>query len=129
MGWTIVVMLRSFWGKWALIFSKTPFFQKNLNLKGAQFFIGAGRGDGGWRGWAGCDLHTNYGIVVILLSFLCNYDNLTLKLHQRKRCYPDKGWLFIGRFKKFEVCQEWALLLKHLKNPSWVWCEAIDKVI
>ena len=81
-----------------------------------------------WGG-AGCDLHRNYGIVVILLSFLCNYDNLTLKLHQRKRCYPDKGWLFIGRFKKFEVCQEWALLLKHLKNPSWVWCEAINKVI
>ena len=36
---------------------------------------------------------------VILLSFLCNYDNLTLKLHQEKRCYPDEGWLFNGRFK------------------------------
>ena len=38
-------------------------------------------------------------MVVILLSFLCNYDNLTLKLHQGKRSYPDEGWLFIGRFK------------------------------
>ena len=38
-------------------------------------------------------------MVVILLSFLCNYDNLPLKLHQGKRCYPDEGWLFIGRFK------------------------------
>ena len=47
----------------------------------------------------GCDLHRNYGMVVILLSFLCNYDNLTLKLHQGKRSYPDEGWLFIGRFK------------------------------
>ena len=47
----------------------------------------------------GCDLHRNYGMVVILLSFLCNYDNLPLKLHQGKRCYPDEGWLFIGRFK------------------------------
>ena len=37
-------------------------------------------------------------MVVILLSFLYNYDNLTLKLHQGKRCYPDEGWLFIGRF-------------------------------
>ena len=46
-----------------------------------------------------CDLHRNYGMVVILLSFLCNYDNLTLKLHQEKRSYPDEGWLFIGRFK------------------------------
>ena len=38
-------------------------------------------------------------IMVILLSFLCNYDNLTLKLHQEKRSYPDERWLFIGRFK------------------------------
>ena len=47
----------------------------------------------------GCDLHRNYGMVVILLSFLCNYDNLTLKLHQKKRSYPDERWLFIGRFE------------------------------
>ena len=46
-----------------------------------------------------CDFHRNYGMVVILLSFLCNYDNLTLKLHQEKRSYPDERWLFIGRFK------------------------------
>ena len=46
-----------------------------------------------------CDLHRNYGMVAILLSFLCNYDNLTLKLHQEKRSNPDEGWLFIGRFK------------------------------
>ena len=46
-----------------------------------------------------CDLHRNYVMVVILLSFLCNYDNLTLKLHQEKRSYPDERWLFIGRFK------------------------------
>ena len=38
-------------------------------------------------------------MVVILLYFLCNYDNLTLKLYQEKRSYPDEGWLFIGRFK------------------------------
>ena len=47
----------------------------------------------------GCDLYRNYGMVVILLCFLCNYDNLTLKLRQGKRCYPEVGWLFIGRFK------------------------------
>ena len=45
------------------------------------------------------DSNRNYGMVVILLSFLCNYDNLTLKLHQGKRCYTDEGWIFIGRFK------------------------------
>ena len=39
--------------------------------KGGSIFLG--------RGY---DLHRNYGMVVILLSFLCNYDNLTLKLHQ-----------------------------------------------
>ena len=53
--------------------------------KGAQIFFG------------GCDLHRNYGLVI--LSFLCNYDNLTLKLHQEKRSYPNERWLFIGRFK------------------------------
>ena len=45
----------------------------------------------------GCDFHRNYGMV--LLSFLCNYDNLTLKLNKKTRSYTDKGWLFIGRFK------------------------------
>ena len=39
----------------------------------------------------GYDLHRNYDMIVILLSFLCNYDNLTLKLHQEKRSYPDEG--------------------------------------
>ena len=43
--------------------------------------------------------HRNYGMVVILLSFLCNYDNLTLKLHHENRSYPDERWLFIDRFK------------------------------
>ena len=48
--------------------------------------------------WGAYDLHRNYGMVVILLSF-CSYDNLTLKLHQEKHSYPDERWLFIGRFK------------------------------
>ena len=47
----------------------------------------------------GFDLHRSYGIVVILLSFLCNYDNLSLKLYQEKPSYPDETWLFIGKFK------------------------------
>ena len=38
-------------------------------------------------------------MVVILLSFLCNYGNLTLNVHQDRRSYPDEGWLFIGKFK------------------------------
>ena len=38
-------------------------------------------------------------MVVVSWSFLCNYDNLTLKFYQEKCSYPDKGWLFIGRFK------------------------------
>ena len=54
---------------------------------GAQFFLG------------GCDVHRNCGMLVISLSFLYNYDNLTLKLHQGKRSYPDEGWRFTGRFK------------------------------
>ena len=63
------------------------FFSSGLPEKGAQFFLGR------------FDLHRNCGMVVTLLSFLCNYDNLTLKLHQGKHSYPDEGWLFIGRFK------------------------------
>ena len=59
------------------------FFWGGLPEKRAQFFLG------------GSDLHRNYGMVVILFSFLCNYDNLTRK----KRSYPDEGWIFIGRFK------------------------------
>ena len=62
------------------------FFQGGVSGKGAQLFL------------RGCDLHRNYGMVVIL-SFLCNYDNLTLKLHHEKRSYPDERWLFISRFK------------------------------
>ena len=63
------------------------FFEADCQKRGLSF------------SWGGCDLHRNYGMVVILLSFLCNYDNLTLKLHQGKRCHPDEGWLFIGGFK------------------------------
>ena len=63
------------------------FFWGRLPEKRTKLFLGK------------CDLHRNYGMVVILLSFLCNYDNLTLKLHQEKRSYPDEGWIFIGRFK------------------------------
>ena len=62
-------------------------FLRRTARKGGSIFLG------------GFDLHRNYGMVVILLSFLCNYDNLTLKLHQEKRSYPDEGRLFIGRFK------------------------------
>ena len=43
--------------------------------------------------------HRNYGMMVILLSFLFNYDNLRLKLHYEKRSYPDERWLSTGRFK------------------------------
>ena len=47
------------------------FFEVGRPEKGAQFFLG------------GCDLHRSYGMVVIVLSFFCNYDNLTLQLHQK----------------------------------------------
>ena len=64
------------------------FFEVDCQERGLNF------SGGGWG-----DLYSNYGMVVILLSFLFNYDNLTLKLHQEKRSYPDERWLFIGRFK------------------------------
>ena len=55
-------------------------------------------------------------MVVILLSFLCNYDNLTLKLHQEKHSYPDERWLFIGRFKVGSVPAMSAVLEAFKKN-------------
>ena len=59
-------------------------------------------------------------MVVILLSFLCNYDNLTLKLHQGKRSYSDEEWLFIGRFKVGSVPGMSVALeaSKKYQNPS-----------
>ena len=32
-------------------------------------------------------------------SIKTGYDDLTLKLRQEKRWYPDEGWFFIGRMK------------------------------
>ena len=55
-------------------------------------------------------LHRNYGIVVILLSFLCNYDNLILKLHHENSRYLMKDG-FLLTDSKLEVCQKWVLLL------------------
>ena len=64
-----------------------PFFQANWQEKVVRFFFGDVT-----------SIETAI-MVVILLSFLCNYYNLTLKLHQGKRSYSDEEWLFIGRFK------------------------------
>ena len=62
--------------------------------KGGSIFLGGGY-----------ELHRSYSMVVILLSFLWNYDNLTLKLHQEKRRYLMKdGFLLAG--SKLEVYQE-----------------------
>ena len=68
------------------------YFLRRTARKGGSIFLGGGY-----------DLHRNYGMVVILLSFLCNYDNLTLKLHHEKRSYPNERLLFISRFKNGSV--------------------------
>ena len=70
--------------------------------------------------WTICVTSIETVMVVILLSFLYNYDNLTLKLHQGKRSYPDEGWLFIGRFKVGSVPGMSAALeaSKKYQNPS-----------
>ena len=82
------------------------YFLRRTARKGGSIFLGGGY-----------DLHRNYGMVVILLSFLCNYDNLILKLHQEKRSYPDKRWLFIGRFKVGSV-PEMSIALEASKKVS-----------
>ena len=82
------------------------FFEVELPEKGAQFFLG------------GCDLHRNYGMVVILLSFLCNYDNLTLKLNHEKHSYTDVRYLFIGRFQVGSVPGKSVALAASKKVPK-----------
>ena len=76
------------------------YFLRRTARRGGSIFLGGG-----------FDLHKNYGMVVILLSFLFNCDNLTLKLDQEKRSYPDERWLFIGRFKVGSVPERSAALL------------------
>ena len=65
--------------------------------------------------WGGFDHHRNYGMVVILLSFFCSYDNLTLKLHQGKHATLMMDSILLA-YSKMEVYQEWVLLLKYLKK-------------
>ena len=64
-------------------------------------------------GGRGCDLQRNYGKVVILLSLLCDYNNLILKLYQKKGSYLNEGWLFIGRFKVEGVPGMSAVLVEY----------------
>ena len=71
------------------------YFLRRTARKGGSIFLGGGY-----------DLHRNYGMVVILLPFLCNYDNLTLKLQQEKRGYPDERRLFIGSVPGMSVALE-----------------------
>ena len=80
------------------------YFLRRTARKGGSIFLGGGY-----------DLHRNYGMVVILLSFLFNYDNLTLKLHQEKRSYSNERWLFIGRFKVGSVPEKSVVLVTSKK--------------
>ena len=97
------------------------FFRGMLNGDPCGFvFFEADCQKGGSVFLGGCDIHRNCSVVVMLLPFLCNYDNLTLKLHQKKRNYPDEGWLFIDRFKVGSVTGMSAALVASKKshNPS-----------
>ena len=71
------------------------YFLRQTARKGGSIFLGGGY-----------DLHRNYSLVVILLPFLCNYDNLTLKLQQEKRSYPDERRLFIESVPGMSVALE-----------------------
>ena len=56
------------------------FFVADCQKRRAQFFYGR-------------------GVVTSIETLLFNYDNLTLKLQQKKRSDLDEKWLFIGKFK------------------------------
>ena len=68
------------------------FFEADPQERGLNFSLG------------GCEIHRNC-LVVILLSFLFNDDNLTLKLHHEKRSYPNENGFSLAD-SKLEVCQE-----------------------
>ena len=76
---------------------KLEFFGENAAKWGSWWLWQTARKGGSNFLFGGYDLHRNYGLVI--LSFLCNYHNLTLKLHQEKCSYPNERGLFIGRFK------------------------------
>ena len=82
----------------------------NGDIGGFVFFLGDCQERGLNLSLRGCDLHRNYGMVVILLSFLCNYDNLTLKLHQKNAATLMKDGFLLAD-SKLEVYQERVLPL------------------
>ena len=82
------------------------FFWGGLPEKRAKFFL------------RGCDLHRKYGMVVTLLSFLCNDDNYKLKLHQEKTQLSWWKMNFYWQIQSWNEYQEWVLLLNHRKNVS-----------
>ena len=63
-----------------------------------------------WGMW----LHKNYCMVVILLSFLCNYDNVTLN-YIRKNVATQMKDGFLLADAKLALYQEWV---KHPKKVS-----------
>ena len=91
------------------------FFKADCQKKGFNF---------PWGMWP----HKNYSMVVILLSFLCNYDNVTLN-YIRKNVATQMKDGFLLADAKLAVYHEWVKHLKKYQSPSWVWRNTINKVI
>ena len=69
-------------------------------------------------------------MVVILVSFLWNYDNSTLKLHQGKRSYLDERWLFYFQIQVGSVPGASEASKKSIKiHHEYEQYKAINKVI
>ena len=79
------------------------FFEADCQEKGLNF------------SWGDVKSTETIVFLVISLSFLFKYDNLSLKLHQEKRSYPDERWLFIGRFKVGSVPGKTVVLVTYKK--------------
>ena len=56
-------------------------------------------------------------MVVILLSLLCNYDKLILKLHKQNHSCLDGGWLLLADWKVKNVSGMSVVLIAS-KNKS-----------
>ena len=53
-------------------------------------------------------------MALILLLFICNHDNLIIKLHQ-KNCYLNEGWLSVATFKVGSASE---MITKEVLPPS-----------
>ena len=87
--------LEFFLGGEGMLLNRDPggfvFFEADCQERGLKFSLG--------------DV-TSVETGLVILSFLRNYENLTLKLHQEKRSYPNERWLFHWQIQSWKCARK-----------------------